>query len=136
MVCTSYTHVAMKQRLFTSTVDPFIFLPTVYPYTAHLVISLPVLCLAFASSTPHSNLPNMLYAQSRLYPSPPALMANRPVPHFGPLTLSTDHCGPLPLFSQGARYLQIFVDDKSQYTAGILLSKILKRPLIFQLSSV
>jgi hypothetical protein len=37
--------------------------------------------------------------------------------------ISTDLCGPLPLLSQGARYLQVVVDDKSHYTAGILLSK-------------
>jgi hypothetical protein len=80
MACTSYTHVAMKQHLLTTTVDPFIFLPTFYHFTALLIISLPVLCLAFSSSTPHSNLPTMLYAQSRLYPAPLALRETDPCP--------------------------------------------------------
>jgi transposase InsO family protein len=35
--------------------------------------------------------------------------------------MSTDLCDPLPLSSQGAHYLQIVIDKKSQYTAGLLL---------------
>jgi transposase InsO family protein len=37
--------------------------------------------------------------------------------------VSTDLCGPLPLSLQGARYLQIVIDEKSQYAAGLLLAR-------------
>jgi hypothetical protein len=63
MACTSCTHFAMTQRLLTTIMDPFIFLPTFYPYTALLIISLPVLCLAFSSST-LTPTPQPYYAHS------------------------------------------------------------------------
>jgi hypothetical protein len=63
MTCTSCTHFAVKQRLLTTIMDPFIFLPAFYLYTAFLIIYLPVLCLAFSSSTPHSN-PQPFYTHS------------------------------------------------------------------------
>jgi hypothetical protein len=143
--CTSYTHVAIKQRLFTSTVDLFIFLPTFYSYTARLIISLPVLCVAFSSSTSHSNLPTMLDAQSRLYPAPLALRANRPVPPFGPLI----HRLPVSFHVSIRTFVAPFPSRPKAHATYKLSSttspstplaysslKRPKRPLIFQQSSV
>jgi hypothetical protein len=47
-----------------------------------------------------------------LHTTPPSVLSR----------ISTYLCGPLPLSSRGARYLQVVADEKSQYTAGILLA--------------
>jgi transposase InsO family protein len=44
--------------------------------------------------------------------------------------VSTDLCGPLPLSSQGARHLQVVIDNKSNYTAGLLLARKDQAPIL------
>jgi hypothetical protein len=144
MACTSYTYVAMKQRLLTTT-GPFHIPTNILPLHLLLIISLPVLCLAFSSSNPHSNLPTMRYEQSSLYPAPLALRTNRPVPPLGPLThrfpvsfhvYLRNFVAPFPSRPKAHATYKFSSTTSPSTPLAYSYLKSPKRPLAFPLSSV